>query len=155
MSNGPYSRLYHELADEFPDIYDSPALAAYVRLLVAADQAWPSKARWAGYATPDEVEALRAAGLIVVDDKRYSVKGLDKERKRRSSHARKAAEARHGQSSEQEASTALSRIVSTAQTMPRREETSKEEPRKEETRRTARDRSRGLEPLSEFLGGVK
>ena len=90
MSDRPYSRLYHELADEYPDLFDSPDLACYVRLLVAADQAWPSKARWAGYVEQDEIDRLAATGLVVIDGRRYTIKGLEKERRRRSSHARKA-----------------------------------------------------------------
>ena len=159
MSDRPYTRIYHELADEYPDLFDSPDLACYVRLLLAADQAWPSKARWAGYVEEDEMARIEATGLVTRDGKRYTVKGMDKERKQRSSHARKAARARHDGPSEQEASNALSNLVSNApsnaQTMPSLAKPSQDEPNRAKTNRTARDRSRGLEPLSEFLGGAK
>ena len=158
MANDPYTRIYHKLADEYPDVYDDKAmLGAYVQLLIAADQAWPSRARWAGYADEDEMACLEKEGLVLRDGKRYSIKGLDKERKSRSSHARKAARARYDQPSEQEASTALSNARSIAQTMPSRAEPSRAEPSRDEpsqtkTNRTARDKSRGLTSLRDVLG---
>jgi hypothetical protein len=162
VADRPYTRIYHELADEFPDLFDSPDLAGYVRLLVAADQAWPSKARWAGYVEEDEMARIEASGLVKRDGKRYTVKGLEKERRKRSSHARKAARARHEQPGEQEASTALSNIVSnapsSAQTMPSRAEPSQDEPSRDKKNLTARDRSRGkteLKPLSDILGSAQ
>lgn len=161
MTDGPYSRIYHQLADEYPDLYDSPDLAGYVRLLVAADQAWPTKARWAGYVTEDELERIAANGLVVREGSRYTVKGMDKERRRRSRQARKAASARWQEPSPQEASNALSNAASiaartadsNAQSMPRRDETSREETSRDEKRLNARDKSRGLTSLPDILGG--
>jgi hypothetical protein len=122
MADRPYSRLYHELADEYPDLYDSPDLAGYVRLLIAADQTWPTSARWAGYVTKSEVQRLADTGLVILDGARYRIKGMDKERDARSDHARLAANARHARSS------ALSSAGSNAQSMPSRDETSRAEP---------------------------
>ena len=124
-SSGPYSRIYHKLADEYPDIYDSEDLAPFIRLLVAADQAWPSSARWGGYATRQALSRLEAAGLVTVKGTRYRIKGMDKERDRRSRAASYAARTRW----EDAAGTAHSNAVriaestanGSAETMPRRE----------------------------------
>jgi hypothetical protein len=96
MSERPYSRLYHELSDEYPDVYDGPLLADYVRLLVAADQAYPSRARWAGYTTKRNLDQLADSGLVICDGARYAIRGMEGERKRRSDAARNAADARWG-----------------------------------------------------------
>ena len=159
MADGPYTRIYYTLADEYPDLFDSPDLACYVRLLIAAEQAWPSKARWAGYVDEDQMARLEATELVVRDGKRYTVKGLDKERRKRSRHASRAARARYEQPTQQEASTALSRLVSTApstapssaQVLPRRDETSRDETSRDETKRVKPDEKRRLTPLKEVL----
>ena len=96
MAQPPHSRIYHKLADEYPDIYDSPDLADYTRLLVAADQAWPTAARWRGLASVKAMARLVDAGLIIPVGARYRVLGLDKERARRSASASHAARYRHG-----------------------------------------------------------
>lgn len=96
MSERPYTRVYHQLADEYPDIYDGTDLAAFVRLLIAADQTWPSSARWAGYATRPEVQRLADAGLLHIDGVRYRIRGMDKERNARSNAASNAARIRWG-----------------------------------------------------------
>ena len=159
MADDPYSRLYWRLSDEYPEVWDDPkVLGTYVQLLTAAEGAWPSHPHMLAYVEDDAVNTLTDCGLLVIKGKRFTIKGLDKERKKRSSHARKAASARYGQSSEQEASTALSNLVSTArstaQTMPRLDETRRDEPSKDKTRRTARvdhEKKRGLAPIREML----
>lgn len=95
MSERQYSKVYHLLADEYPTVFDGPDLAAYVRLLVAANQAWPTAARWPGYATKTEVQRLATVGLVLLDGQRFRIKGLDKERTARSEAARHAARTRH------------------------------------------------------------
>ena len=125
MAERPYSRIYHELAEDFPEVYDGPLLADYTRLLVAADQAHPSRARWAGFSSRRNLTALERTGLIVVDGSRYTVKGHDKERAARSAKAQQAALVRHGASNAR--SSASSSAQGNAQTMPRRDETSKDE----------------------------
>lgn len=125
MADGPYSRLYHQMADEFPDVFDGPDLADYMRLLVAADQSYPTKAKWSGHTTRRVLNRLADAGLIVVDGARYSVRGMDKERAERAEHARVAANARHARSNAP--STPPSNAHGTAQSMPSREEKSREE----------------------------
>lgn len=121
----PYSRLYHKIADEFPKIYDGPDLADFMRLLVAADQSYPTKAKWAGHTSRRALDRLVAAGLIEVDGARYTVKGMDKERAARSDHARLAAISRHARSNAP--SNAGSNAHGNAQSMPSKEETSREE----------------------------
>ena len=122
----PYSRVYHKLADEYPDVYDSPDLAGFVRLLVAADQTWPTSARWAGLASRASVERLQSIGLILVDGARYRIKGMDKERAERSASASHAARSRWGNAPRN----ADGNAPRNAETMPRRDETSKDETRR-------------------------
>lgn len=131
MSNErPYSRVYHELAEEYQSVYDGPDLADYVRLLVAADQAFPTRARWAGYTTSRVLRRLEACGLVAVDGARYSVKGMEKERAARAERARTAAYASHASSSAR--GSATSRAGGTARpnapSLPRRDETRRDEP---------------------------
>lgn len=96
MADGPFSRVYHQLADEYPEVYDSPDLAGYIRLLVLADQAFPSAAHWAGVVSRAAVQRLSASGLVILDGGRYRIRGLDKERAARSESARRNALARWG-----------------------------------------------------------
>ena len=115
----PFSRIYHRLADEFPDIYDSPDLACYIRLLVAADQAWPTSARWSGLVSKAALSRLAASSLVIVDGSRYRIRGLDKERESRSESAAHAARIRW--------SNAPRNAPRNAEAMPSREEKSREE----------------------------
>ena len=131
MADRLFSRIYHELADEFPEVYDSPDLAGYCRLLVAADQAWPSQARWSGHVTQKSLARLVESGLISLDGSRYRVKGLDKERARRSQSASHAARIRHGTADRNAPRTPTRYANGTAdrnaEAMPSREEKSREE----------------------------
>ena len=134
MSDRAYSRIYHELSDEFPDMYDSGDLAGYVRLLVAADQAWPSKARWAGYVRDTEMARLVKTGLVIaIGEHRYTIKGLDKERQKRSDKASKAAAARNARRTASSISTSIasstssSSATSAGHVLPSRDETSRDE----------------------------
>ena len=128
----PYSRLYHKLADEYPEVYDSPDLAGYCRLLVAADQAWPTAARWAGLASRQCFDRLVACGLVIPDGQRYRIRGLDKHRIARSKAAARAAQYRWN--APRNADGNAPRIAdSNAEVMPRRDETRRDEPRRVET----------------------
>jgi hypothetical protein len=146
----PYSRLYHKMADEYPDIFDGPMLADYVRLLIAADQSHPTKAKWASHTTRRVLDRLVLSGLIVVDGARYSVKGLDKERAARSEHARLAATSRHARSDAPGTapSNAPGNAHGTAQSMP-----SKEEKSRDETSRENAPDEDALRSLAEELTG--
>jgi hypothetical protein len=94
MAKGPYSRIYHELADDYPEVWDSQLLADFTRLLVAAEQSYPTRAKWTGHAKPRAIARLSAIGLITVEGQRYSVKGMEKERGMRSEKASNAARMR-------------------------------------------------------------
>ena len=92
MADDPYSRLYWRLSDEFPDVFDDPlALGTYVQLLVTADAMWPSKPHVpAGV----DIGLLLDCGLVIQTGRRYAIKGLDKERKKRQKAGRKGAAGR-------------------------------------------------------------
>lgn len=88
----PYSRLYHRLADEFPDIWgDDRALATWVRLLRIADASWPMKPPLPRSVRPAPLRTLVQAELVVVVGDCYTVRGLDAERSRRKDAAAHAA----------------------------------------------------------------
>ena len=147
MADDPYSRLYWRLSDEFPEVYDDDArLALWTRLLVAADQAWPSAAFLPAFAEDGALHALVDCGLVEVDGKRYHIRGLDKERKRRRKSARKGAAAkwaRHNADANADADAdalagAVAGVNAHAIGMPSRAEPSQDEPRRDETRQAAR-----------------
>jgi hypothetical protein len=91
----PYSRVYWSIVDDerFATVYDSDAhLAAWLRLLLIADQAWPASAHLPASVRSHSVKALIDAGLLVVNgSKRYRIHGLDSERTRRAEQAKQAA----------------------------------------------------------------
>lgn len=116
MSDHPYSRVYHGIVDDpmFDGIYaDNDALAVWLRMLLVADAMYPTTA-----AMPRRnraVTSLVAAGLVLErPGNRYTIRGLDAERERRSASARNAAAVRW-------------QNVRNANAMPRRDEHRKEE----------------------------
>jgi hypothetical protein len=115
MASGPYSRIYHSIVDDpmFERVYDRPVLATWLRMLMAADAMWPNSAP-IGRRTPD-VRLLIAVGLVIEKPgNRYSMRGLNAERERRSDAGRNAAAVRW-------------QSVRNAEVMPRRDETRQEE----------------------------
>jgi hypothetical protein len=91
MANGPYSRVYHVLMEEYPHVWKSDAqLALFIRLLTAADKWWPQMApigrRNGAY------RSLVEAGLVLENEgaTAYTMRGLGKARSSRSEHARHA-----------------------------------------------------------------
>jgi hypothetical protein len=93
-----YSRVYHEIRDDpkFAAVYsDDHALATWLRLLIAADMAWPASAEFAAGVRRPVVARLAAAGLVDVqaNPKMFRMHGLDKERGMRAEAARSAADA--------------------------------------------------------------
>jgi hypothetical protein len=125
----PYSRVYWRIVDDerFADIYGSDAhLAAWLRLLLGADQAWPASAPLPANVRRGSVQALVTCGLV---DLRpggfYRIHGLDAERGKRQTQAEAAANARHHGSN---AEGMREQPVSNAEGMPRRAELSKDEP---------------------------
>lgn len=84
MPDRSYSRLYHVFADEFPNVYDDDrALACWVRLLIGADAAWPTRPSVPADVNRKMLAVLQGADLVTVERGRYTVRGLDAERERR------------------------------------------------------------------------
>lgn len=82
-----YSRVYWSIIDDpkFANVYDDDrALAAWMRLLLVADQAWPASAHVPSGTHPKALAILVGAGLVdVTTGRRYRIHGLDAERNRR------------------------------------------------------------------------
>ena len=93
-----YIRVYHEAVDDpkFADVWDNDArIALWVRLLVAADLAWPQSAMIPRSAKKPALDALVACGLVdLVSRDQFRIHGMDTERKGRSEHAALAAQGR-------------------------------------------------------------
>lgn len=148
----PYSRVYHEAIDDpkFGKVWDDDhALAAWLRLLVAADMAWPASATLYHGIRKAALKALTDAGLVDMQTGgRYRIHGLDKERNARSDAARRAANfLHHGNADgvpapsdedwEEDADAVhphdLGSAGRSAETMPRQDEQRKDEKRRDET----------------------
>jgi hypothetical protein len=86
-----YSRVYWSIIDDakFANVYDDDrALAAWTRLLLVADMAWPASAHIPVNTRRQSVAILVGAGLIDLQaGSRYRVHGLDAERNRRKESA--------------------------------------------------------------------
>ncbi len=83
----PYSRVYWSIRDDakFAAILgDDHHLAAWLRLLIAADMAYPASADLPATARRSSVKALVDAGLVdLVPGGMFRIHGLDAERERR------------------------------------------------------------------------
>ena len=94
----PYSRVYWRIVDDdrFAAVYGNDHhLAAWLRLLLGADQAWPASASLPASVRRASVAALTNCGLIESRTSgMYRIHGLDAERSRRQSSAAAAASAR-------------------------------------------------------------
>lgn len=94
-----YSRVYWSIIDDpkFETIYDHDAhLAAWLRLLIIADQAWPAPAHLPRGVRETSVKALTKAGLIEIQaGDRYRIHGLNAERARRRADAERIRGARN------------------------------------------------------------
>ena len=95
----PYSRVYWEALDDpkFVKVWDDDHnLAAWLRLLVAADMAWPASAHLYHGCRRASLKVLCEVGLVDMQNgSRYRIHGLDKERTIRSETSREAANIRH------------------------------------------------------------
>ena len=166
MSNDPYCRIYWRLSDEFPEVFDDAAvLGTYVQLLVAADAMWPSKPHLPAGA---ETAVLTECGLVELHGRRYTIKGLDKERKRRSKAGRRGAAGRWSDADRNAdriaAGNALGNAVriasGNADAMPSQAKPSQAKPSQAETNTRKREekspgnreRTKRLTPLNEILG---
>jgi hypothetical protein len=88
----PYARVYLDVPDDprFAEVYgDDAAFAAWVRLLMGAEGAYPASAAIPRSASPEALGKLVAAGLVeLVPGDRYRIHGLKAERDRRSAVGR-------------------------------------------------------------------
>lgn len=134
MTTGPYSRVYWSIQDDSrfaPVLRDDRALGTWLRLLLAADAAYPYRPT-APRPTASTRLLIKAELLIELPDGTYTMRGLKGERDMRSQTARSAAAVRWQGNS-------------TAESMPRRDET-----RRDETSNGA-DALREQQPAS-FIG---
>lgn len=94
----PYSRLYHSLPGDpkFADIFDNDAaLAAYVRMLLVADQSYPHAGQVPAGCRPAAVKLLVSKGIVtMVGKNRFFIVALVKEREARSEQGKRAAQSR-------------------------------------------------------------
>jgi hypothetical protein len=161
MANDPYCRLYWRLSDEYPAMFDEPVqLGTYVRLLMYADMAWPSRPHLPADLDAGAVGALEAAGLVTVEGKRYAIRGLDKERRHRRKAARKGAAVRWHSGGSDDAAALAARVAdanayanASPNGMPSRAEPSRAEPTRAHAR-VVRARGAGKpEQIGKTLGG--
>ena len=144
----PYSRVYWTIADDerFSTVYDHDAyLAAWLRLLLIADQAWPASGHLPASVAPRAVKALADCGLLILQSgHRFRIHGMDAERNARSNAARNAAAERWN-----------SARISTP--MPRRDETRQDETSRAETSHDTPRRVEVVTPFKEKMAanGVK
>lgn len=146
-----YSRVYWRIVDDerFEAIYGNDAhLAAWLRLLLIADQAWPASANVPASVRRSSLTALVSCGLV---ESRpggiYRVHGLDAERMRRSSVGDAGAAARWSDPTPDAMRSHTDRIpestpdVMRSHTDPnaRRDETSKDETSRDEQRQNGED----------------
>lgn len=136
-NDDPYSRVYWSIVDDerFRDVYDDDAcLAAWLRLLMVADAAWPSSAQLPAGLRKRSLAVLVTAGLVELGSgNRYRMHGLDAERERRAKLARESVNHRYGRSTDEvrtynERSTSHGEDALLA-------EPSRDKPRRDETRR--------------------
>lgn len=93
----PYSRVYWTIRndDRLKAVYpDDHLLATWLRLLIAADMAWPAPADVPASVSKRLLSTLQDAGVIEVKGGLFIFHGLDSERGRRSNTGRNAAAAR-------------------------------------------------------------
>jgi hypothetical protein len=96
----PYSRVYWEIVDDekFTTVFDDDhALAWWLRLLIAADQAFPTSAVLPAGVHRAALRKLVDTRLVDVAGSRYRIHGLDSERARRARQGTVGAAARWNQ----------------------------------------------------------
>lgn len=113
-ATGPFVKVYQSIVDDpqFARVYDNDhALATWLRMLLIADAMWPASAPLTS--RNPTVRMLIDVGLVLQrPGNRYSIRGLDAERERRSAYGRNAAAVRW-------------HSVSNAEPMPNRAEQSR------------------------------
>lgn len=103
MSAGrKFARFYYsEFQRDYPDVYaDDAAFAAWMRLLVIAEQAWPATPELPRSIRPKALRVLTAprerGPLVAVNGHAFAIKGFAAERSRRHEAAVAGALAKHG-----------------------------------------------------------
>lgn len=97
MSNDRrYARFYYgDFIRDYPDVYgNDAALAAFLRLLSAAEMAWPATPEIPRSCRPKGLSILVGCGLVKVTGHTFVLKGFAKEREMRSHSGRNAAAVR-------------------------------------------------------------
>lgn len=98
MADKPYSRVYHSIVDDpmFERVFSNDkALATWLRMLLVADAMYPVSAPMPR--RNPTVSLLLDVGLVQMRGaNRYTIRGLEAERERRSHIGRNAAAARYG-----------------------------------------------------------
>jgi hypothetical protein len=93
-----YARVYYEIVDHprFERVYQNPsALGVWLQLLLTADAMYPMNPPMPS--RNPTVRLLIASGLVIEKPgNRYSIRGLEAERERRSAVGRNASRVRHG-----------------------------------------------------------
>ncbi len=132
---GRYSRVYWTILDDpkFLEVYDDDrSLATWLRLLIAAEMAYPASAIFPTGTSKKSVDVLVSAGLVeLAGANRYRIVGLAAERERRSAPGRAAASARW---SRPNANALRSEKVVEATALPEEKEKEKEKEKEEEAR---------------------
>jgi hypothetical protein len=123
-----YVKVYYSIRTDprFETIYgDDAALAAWLRLLMAADAIWPAPADIPKWVRQGPFRKLVEAGVVEVSGQHYRIHGMDNERGRRSDRASNAAAARWAAAGSSATGNAGSNAMSNAETMPLRAEQSR------------------------------
>lgn len=91
-----YARFYYaEFMRDYPDVYaDDAAFAAFMRLLSAAEMAWPTTPEMPRSLRPKGLRTLVDRGLVKVTGHTFVLKGFIKERTVRAESGRKGAAVR-------------------------------------------------------------
>jgi hypothetical protein len=147
--SGSYSRVYHRIQDEYPDVFDDAGtLGTWLQLLVVAEATYPSLPHLPRKLKPKALSRLVDVGLVLlVPVDRYSLKGLAEERKRRSEQGRRGGLA----SSVRRTNVERPFNERATNVQPRRDE---QETSKDETSKRRANAENGLKPISELLPGV-
>lgn len=150
----PYSRVYWEVIDDpkFAEVWDdNHALSTWLRLLLAADMAWPASASIYHGVNRQALDKLVRVGLVDLQPgSRFRIHGLDKEREQRSDAARDAVSSRYARSTPVVRPYTETTYAGTTEGLP-----SKDEQSKDETSRTrATDQRYGLPHITEVSQSV-
>ena len=127
----PYSRVYWEVIDDpkFADVWDdNHSLATWLRLLLAADMAWPASASIYHGVNRQALDKIVRVGLVDLQPgSRFRIHGLDKERESRSDAARDAVSTRYARSTPVVRPYTEPNYAGTTERLPSKDETRRDE----------------------------